>query len=159
MGRKSKERESSRNQKLQFIGNHEHDAVVIGNYGNSSVEIEGNFNISGIIYAPKYSINLFVSGKGIVTFRGICSKLIINNMNGDCILDIRDLSCKEIAISAIKGKAKVITGKVRAILEANMKDEAALYTTENPLIFNALTSDNAKIAPFDETVEKTILCN
>ncbi|MBT1702918.1 hypothetical protein [Chryseosolibacter indicus] len=154
MRRKSKERDTGRAQKLEFIGNYEHDSVVIGNHGNSSVEIDGVFNISGIIYSPKYTVTMTISGKGTATFRGVCAKIIINNISDDCTLDLRDLSCKEIAVYAAKGKAKIITGKVRAVVEASLKDDAILYTTENPLIFNALMAGNAKITSYDEPVEK-----
>jgi hypothetical protein len=66
-------------------------------------------------------------------------------MEGNCTLDLGDLTCKELRCESMRGKATVITGKTRVITQANLSDQAVLHIAERPLITNAYTTGSSKI--------------
>lgn len=131
--------------KLAFTGDVKHDDLLIGSHGNTDIKVQGNFQLSGIIYCPKYTVTLDIKGDGRIAFRGKCYRIVIRKMRGDCTLDLSDVTYKELHCHALQGKSIVIAGKARAITPAILSDEAILHVNANQLIFNPVTSDNAKI--------------
>ena len=49
---------------FEFIGDHNNDSIVIGNYGDAKITAIGNFNLSGIIYCGKNTIEFNMAGAG-----------------------------------------------------------------------------------------------
>lgn len=131
--------------KMEFTGNVEHDDLLIGSHGNTDIKIKGEFKLSGIIYCPKYTVTLDIKGDGKISFRGKCYRIIIKQMQGDCTLDLTDVTYKELHCQSLKGKSVVIAGNARAITPAILSDEAVLHVNERQLIFNPVTSGNSKI--------------
>jgi hypothetical protein len=134
-----------KNRKIQFIGNHRDDEILIGNYGNTAMKVEGTFELSGIVYAPRYTVILSVEGTGKISLGGICRFLIIRKLHGNCTLDISQLSCKELKCQSMRDKALVIAGRVRVVSEANLDDDAILFLKEKPLILNPVLSGNSQV--------------
>jgi hypothetical protein len=132
-------------QRFAFKGELRDNSILIGSHGDAIVEIDGIFDLSGTIYCPKYTVTLFIKGEGKVTFRGKCRKLITKQMEGNCILDISDLTSKELRFESMKDQTVVITGRTRVISQANLSDEAILNVAENPLITNSQVSGSSKI--------------
>jgi hypothetical protein len=135
----------ARNKRIEYIGNKSDDSILIGSYGNTYLKVEGTFDLSGIIYSPKYTVTLTVDGKGKISFRGICNTLIIRKMSGSCTIDLSQLVCKEMRCLSLKERSIVIAGRVRTISEASLYDNSVLYLTEKPLIINPVTSGNSRI--------------
>jgi hypothetical protein len=131
--------------KLQFTGNVHRDDVLIGSHGNTDIKARGNFVISGIVYCPKFTITLDIKGSGRISFRGKCDRIIIKKMQGDCTLDLSEVTYKELHCESLQDKSVVIAGKARAITPAILADEAVLHVDERQLIFNPVTSGNSKI--------------
>lgn len=131
--------------KMEFTGNVEHDDLLIGSHGNTDIKIKGEFQLSGIIYCPKYTVTLDIKGDGKISFRGKCYRIIIKQMQGDCTLDLTDVTYKELHCQSLKGRSVVIAGNARAITPAILSDEAVLHVNERQLIFNPVTSGNSKI--------------
>jgi len=50
---------------FEFIGDHNNDSIVIGNYGDAKITAIGNFNLSGIIYCGKNTIEFNMAGAGM----------------------------------------------------------------------------------------------
>lgn len=130
---------------LLLEGNVRQDDLLIGSHGDTDVSIRGNFELSGIVYGPKYTVTLIINGDGKISFRGKCYRIIIKKMQGDCTLDLSDLTCKELRCDALKGRAVVIAGKARAITPAILSDDATLQVQGGQLLFNPVTSGNARI--------------
>jgi hypothetical protein len=42
--------------KIEFIGAHKDDSIVIGNYGDVQFVAKGNFDLSGLIYCGKNTV-------------------------------------------------------------------------------------------------------
>lgn len=131
--------------KLEFTGDTNQDDILIGSHGDAEIKVKGNFQLSGIIYSPKYSVTLDIKGDGRIAFRGKCFRIIINSMQGDCTLDLTDVTYRELHCHALKGKSVVIAGKARAITPAILSDDATLHVRQRQLIFNPITSGNSRI--------------
>jgi hypothetical protein len=132
-------------QRINFSGDINEDSLVVGSHGDAVITVDGKFNLSGIIYCPKYNVTLFIKGSGKISFRGKCHTVIVKKMDGQCTLDLSDLTCKELRCESLRGQATVITGKTRVITQANLSDEAVLHVAERPLITNSYTTGSSKI--------------
>lgn len=130
---------------LVFKGDVAQDDLVIGSHGNTDIKVSGNFQLGGIIYCPKYTVTLVIQGDGRIAFRGKCYRIVIKKMQGDCTLDLSDVTCKELHCQSLSGKAVVIAGNTRAISPAILSDDATLHVHDRHLLFNPVTSGNAKI--------------
>jgi hypothetical protein len=135
----------AKKQVFTFKGETKDDSLVIGSHGNAVISVDGIFDLSGIVYCPKYTVTLIIEGTGTVAFRGICNKIIIKKLSGNATLNLRDLTCKELRCEAVRDQGKIIAGKVRIVTKANLFDEAVLQLQDKPLITSAITSDNSKI--------------
>jgi hypothetical protein len=131
-------------QKFLFIDLKD-DSVLIGSHGDAVIQISGTVDISGIIYCPKYTVTLQIKGDGKVVFRGICNRVIVKRMQGNCTLDLRDLTCKELRLEFIQNQSMIITGKTRVISQANLNDDAILHIAEKALLTRSLISGSSKI--------------
>ena len=132
-------------QNFSFKGEIKDDSVLIGSHGDAKVVIEGSFDLSGIVYCPKYTLTLVIEGKGMIALRGICNRIVIKKMSGECTLDLRDLTCKELRCESLRKKSRILAGKARVITKANLFDEAILQLTERPLITSSVTSGDSQI--------------
>jgi hypothetical protein len=135
----------ARKQRFAFVGDLRDDSILIGSHGDAVVQIEGNFDLSGIIYCPKYTITLTIKGDGKAVFRGKCNRIIIKRMEGNCTLDLSDVTCKELRCELLRDQAVVITGKTRVISQAHLADEAVLHIAEKPLITRSYVSGSSRI--------------
>ena len=79
---------------IQFIGDQKNNSILIGNYGDAKITAIGNFDLSGLIFCRKSTVEFDIAGDGIVRFKGICKQLIINRIDGNCTLDLSELSCR-----------------------------------------------------------------
>ena len=131
--------------KISYIGETQTDDLLIGSHGNSEMNVKGSFQLSGIIYCPKYTVTLSINGHGKIAFRGKCARIVIRKMKGESTLDLSGVTYKELHCKSLKGKSVVIAGNPRVISPANLEDDSILIVNDSPLIFNALTSDNARI--------------
>ena len=131
--------------RYHFKGNSKDDSILIGNHGDAVIRIEGGFDLSGIVYNPKGTITFDIKGNGHVALRGKCFRIIIKKLTGDCTLDLRDVSCKELSCSSVSSNAVLITGKVRTISPILLHDNSVLHITENPVLLNYSASKTAKV--------------
>ena len=130
---------------LEFTGDVRQDDLLIGSHGNTDIKIKGNFQLAGVIYCPKYTITLDINGEGRISFRGKCHRIVIKKMQGDCFLDLTEVTYKELHCQSLRGKSVVVAGNARAITPAILSDDAILHVSEKQLIFNPVTSGNSKI--------------
>ena len=131
--------------KLAFKGDIHQDDLLIGSHGDTEINVRGSFQLSGIVYSPKYSVTLDVKGDGKISFRGKCYRIIIKKMAGNCTLDLSDVTYKELSCQLLQDKAVVVAGNTRAITPAFLTDDATLHVHERQLIFNAVTQGNSRI--------------
>jgi hypothetical protein len=132
---------ASTRKKIEYIGTFEDHSILIGSHGDTKFKARGSFNLSGIVYSPKYSVTLSIEGTGKIRFRGICHALIIKKLSGDCELDVSQLACKDLRIISMKKNSKVIAGKVRTV-QAMIFDDATISFTEKPLISNIQSGES-----------------
>jgi hypothetical protein len=136
---------AGKKQQFSFRGETKDDSVLIGSHGDATMTIEGTFELSGIVYCPKYTLKLSIEGNGTIAFRGICDRIVIKKMSGNCTLDLRDLTCKELRCESMRKKAKILAGKTRVVTRANLADDAILQLNDRALITSSVTSGNAQI--------------
>lgn len=139
---------------MVFKGNVRQDDLLIGSHGNTDIKVNGNFQLGGIIYSPKYTITLVIQGDGKIAFRGKCYRIVIKKMQGDCTLDLSDVTYKELHCESLSGKAVVIAGNTRAISPAILSDDATLHVHDRHLLFNPVTSGNARILSNNGSIVK-----
>ena len=136
---------AAKKQRFNFLGKIKEDSLVVGSHGDAIITADGNFEISGIVYCPKYTVTLYIQGKGTIALRGKCSKIIVKRMDGSCTLDLRDLTCKELRCESVGGQSNILLGKTRVITQANLSDDAVLELAERPLITSSYTSGSSRI--------------
>jgi hypothetical protein len=111
--------------KIEFNGNHQNDSLLIGNFGDVEFTAKGIFNLSGMIYS-KNNVEFTIIGDGIIRFHGVCHKIIIHIVKGNCILDFSKLTSKEVTCISLRDKSKTMVGPTKVINWANLQDEAIL---------------------------------
>ena len=121
---------------IQFLGDQKNDSILIGNYGDAKITAIGNFDLSGLIFCRKSTVEFDVAGEGVARFKGICKQLIINRIEGNCTLDLRELSCQIVRCEIVKGKSVVILGKIRTLELIQVEDESSVKYEGGPLIIN-----------------------
>lgn len=106
---------------IRFLGSAiKEDHLVIGNHSHAQVIIKGDFSINGLVYCPRYKLDLIINGNGTLALHGICKQLNIIRVKGNCILEfesllIHDLNCREMI-----GHSTLKVGRVKTIGERNI---------------------------------------
>jgi hypothetical protein len=137
--------------KIEFIGDHKNDSIVIGNYGDATFIAKGNFNLSGLIYCGKNTVELNISGEGNITFTGVCKKLLIRRMEGNCNLDLSDMTCELVWCECIKGKSVITLGQTKIIELLSLDDDAVVRCEGKPVILNYSLRGNSRIEGWKNT--------
>ena len=130
---------------IEFIGDHRNDSIVIGNYGDAKITAIGNFNLSGLIYCGKNTVEFNMNGAGEASFTGVCKKLMIRGMDGNCTLDLSQLTCDTVWCESVKGNSVIILGTVRLIELINLDNEAVVKYEGKPLLLNYSLRGNSRI--------------
>ena len=130
----AKQQQVERN--IQFLGDQKNDSILIGNYGDAKITAIGNFNLSGLIFCRKSTVEFNMAGEGIARFKGICKQLIIKRMEGNCTLDLSELSCQMVRCELVKGKSVVILSRIRSIELISVDEDVIIRYEGGPLIIN-----------------------
>jgi hypothetical protein len=95
----------------------EDQSLVVGNHGHTQIMVAGEFLINGLVYCPKYRLELAVKGKGTISLHGICKSLVIHRvLVGTCILDVSDLVIGELLVHNVSGKLKLLVGRNKNVI-------------------------------------------
>lgn len=86
---------------------------LIGSHGNTDIDIKGSFQLSGIIYCPKYTVTLSIHGSGRIAFRGKVISDHNKKLEGDCTLDLTEVTYKELHCQGLKGRSVIIAGNTK----------------------------------------------
>lgn len=111
--------------KISFEGNHKSDSLLIGNFGDVQFTAKGIFDLSGMIYS-KQNVEFTIIGDGLIRFHGVCHKIIIHIVKGNCILDFSELVSNEVTCFSLRDNSKTVVGPTKVITRANLQDEAIL---------------------------------
>jgi hypothetical protein len=133
---------------IEFIGDHLNDSIVIGNYGDVKVVAKGNFNLSGLIFCSKSTVEFNIAGDGVLSFNGVCNKLIVRGMDGNCTLDLSNFTCKTVWCEYVKGNSLIILGASRTIELLSLDQEAIVKYDGKPILLNYSLRGNSKIEAF-----------
>ena len=136
---------STPNRNIEFIGNHESDSIVVGNYGDAKITARGNFRLSGIIYCGKSTVEFTMAGDGNASFTGVCKKLLIRGIDGNCRLDLSQVTSDVVWCEAVKGSSVVILGPTRLIELINLDNDAIVQFEGKPVLLNYSLRGNSKI--------------
>jgi hypothetical protein len=130
--------------KIEYDGEHKDDSILIGNFGDVDFVAKGDFELSGMIYS-KQTVTFTVLGKGLIKFHGVCHKLIIHLVKGDCVLDLNELESHEVSCVSLRDTSRTLIGPTRIINRANLQDEAILKYNGNPRILSYTISGSSRI--------------
>jgi hypothetical protein len=130
---------------IEFIGEHKDDSIVIGNYGDAKFFAKGTFDLSGLIYCSKNTVEISLDGVGEVSFKGICKKLIIRGIRGKCTLDLSGLTTQLIWCESVKGNAIITLGTTKVIELISLDDEAVVKYSGKPVLLNYSLRGNSRI--------------
>ncbi|MFZ6008719.1 MAG: hypothetical protein ACOYXT_00105 [Bacteroidota bacterium] len=136
---------SSKPRKIEFIGDHKDDSIVIGNYGDVQFVAKGNFDLSGLIYCGKNTVEFNLFGDGTVAFNGICKKLMIRGIEGNCNLDLSNLTSEVVWCESVKGSAVITLGPTKVIELISLDNEAVVKYGGKPILLNYSLRGNSKI--------------
>lgn len=131
--------------KIEFIGDHKDDSIVIGNYGDVKFVAKGNFDLSGLIYCGKNTVEINLDGEGTVSFKGVCKKLLIRGIRGNCTLDLSNLSSKVIWCESVKDNSRVTLGPTKLIELISLDNEAVVRFGGRPVLLNYSLRGNSRI--------------
>ena len=130
---------------IEFIGDYREDSIVIGNYGDAKITAIGNFSLSGMIYCGKSTIEFTMAGEGKALFTGVCKKLMIRGMDGNCTLDLSRLTCDVVRCESVKGNSLVILGPMRLIELISLDNDAVVKYEGKPVLLNYSLRGNSRI--------------
>lgn len=130
---------------IEFIGDYREDSIVIGNYGDAKITAIGNFRLSGMIYCGKGTIEFTMSGDGKASFTGVCKKVMIRGMDGNCTLDLSGLTSEVVRCESVKGTSVVVLGQTRLIELISLDNDAVVKYEGKPLLLNYSLRGNSKI--------------
>jgi hypothetical protein len=131
--------------KIEYIGNHKNDSIVIGNYGDVKFIAQGTFDLSGLIYCGKSTVEINITGDGIVSFNGVCRRLLIRGIDGNCTLNLSNLSCEVVWCESVKGRSIINLGPTRLIELISADNEAVVRYPGKPVLLNYSLRGNSKI--------------
>ena len=131
--------------KIEFIGDHNDDSIVIGNYGDATVVVKGTFNLSGLIYCGRHTVEITVEGDGAIAFKGVCKKLLIRNVRGNCTIDLSNLTTKSIWCESIKDQAAITLGPTKVIELISLDNDAVVKYDGKPVLLNYSLRGNSRI--------------
>jgi len=130
--------------KIEFDGNHKNNSLLIGNFGDVEFTAKGTFELSGMIYS-KRDVEFTVIGDGLIRFHGVCKRIIIHLVKGNCTIDFSRLTTREVTCFSLRDSSKTMLGPTRIIHRANLQDEAVLTYSSNTLLQNYSVSGKSRI--------------
>lgn len=101
--------------------------LLIGNHGPAQLTVRGDFTIDGLIYCPKYSLELIIRGNGILSLRGVCRQLVIKRVTGNAILDFEQVRITELICQDLSGTSELLVMQPRYIRQRNVGMNARLH--------------------------------
>lgn len=131
--------------KIEFIGEHKDDSIVIGNYGDVKFVAKGNFNLAGLIYCVKNTVEISVDGDGEIAFKGVCKKLIIRGIRGNCTLDLSNVTSQAVWCESVKDNAVISLGPTKIIELISLDNEAVVKYDGKPVLLNYSLRGNSRI--------------
>jgi hypothetical protein len=76
------------------------------------------------LFCPKYTVIISLKGSGTLALHGICKKMIIRSISGDCHLHLHDLKVNEFSCESIGGNSVLRMRQPRIVLEKNIRENA-----------------------------------
>ena len=137
--------------KMEFDGEHKNDSLLIGNFGDVEFTAKGVFDLSGMIYSRK-NVEFTIIGTGLIRFHGVCKKIIIHLVKGDCTLDFSKLTSKEVCCVSLRDNSQTIVGPTKVISRANLQDKAILKYSGNPRLQSYSIAGNSRIELVEDIV-------
>jgi hypothetical protein len=134
---------ASRN--FEFIGSQKDDSLVIGNYGDAKLVAKGSFDLSGLVYCSKNTVEISADGEGIISLRGVCKRVLIRGVRGNTVLDLSQLSSKFIWCESVKDQAIIKLGPTKIIELISLDNEAAVHYDGKAVLMNYALRGNSKI--------------
>src|SRR5260221_14310155 len=77
---------------FEFIGNHQNNSILVGNYGDAKIKAIGNFNLSGLIYCRQSTVEINMAGGSTTPLNGIFKKISIEGGEVNCMLKLTAIS-------------------------------------------------------------------
>lgn len=130
---------------IEFIGDHKNNSIVIGNYGDAKFIAKGNFDLSGMIYCIKNTVEFNLTGDGVVSFSGVCKKLMIRGIEGNITLDLNNLTSDVVWCESVKGKSTVILGPTKVIELISLDNDAVVRYDGKTILMNYSVRGNSRI--------------
>jgi len=130
--------------KIEYDGEHKNDSLLIGNFGDVEFTAKGVFDLSGMIFS-KQTVAFTVIGRGLIKFHGVCHKIIIHLVKGDCVVDFSELESHEVCCVSLRDNSRTMVGPTKLISRANLQDEAILTYSGTPRLQSYTVSGSSKI--------------
>jgi len=135
--------------RIEFEGNHRNDSLLIGNFGDVEFMARGEFDLSGMIYS-KSTVEFTVIGTGQIRFHGVCKKIIIHLVKGDCTVDFSRLTSKEVCCVSLRDTSRTLVGPTQIISRANLQDDAVMTYSSKSLLQNYSVAGRSRIELMEE---------
>ena len=101
--------------------------LVIGNHNHAQIIAKGSFVLEGLIYCPKYSLELIICGEGSILLHGICRRLVLKKVTGNCVINVEDVQIRELSCENLSGKSVVKMKMPKFIIDKNVAEDAKIF--------------------------------
>lgn len=108
-----------------------------------------------MIYSKK-TVEFTVIGSGVIRFHGLCHKVIIHLVKGNCILDFSRLISKEVICVSLRDNSHTMVGPTRVISRANLQDDAILTYSGKTRLQSYSVSGNSRIEFIEEISQQPV---
>jgi hypothetical protein len=113
--------------RIIFNGHSYEKSLVIGNHDHIQLVAKGSFDLEGLIYCPKFSLELILQGEGALKLHGVCKRLVIKRVTGNIVMEMGAVRIQELSSVDLGGSSVLRMSTPKLVLEKNVHESAEIF--------------------------------
>lgn len=96
------------------------NSFFVGNHGDVHLIVKGAYTIRGMVYCPRYAVELTIVGNGSIDFRGVCKSFRVRNSFGANSINLENMRIAQFSCAQVNLETEIRIGHVKRIGELNL---------------------------------------